>query len=331
MPEVLDRLPFDAERFLAHGALTAGLLEEPFDAPTSRRVLAAFAPELQGCVLQWKATSRQGDGLYYRFLGGIDGSDHLARARDAGLLAIDGPALQIHREILEAFPNARRAGLDFHAARGLAKAWTYTSPVPTEAVLALDHVPAAARAAGEFMARHGLAYVGFVASDYLAGTFNLYCRWEDGDRHPAWLERLVADTGGGELPARRIQDILETQAGLGGIALTFRWDRPGIQRWCVYSLEVPVLAPALHPRLAALRDHAPSLNEDPSYHMGWSYGPAGFYQKLEKNYAKDARHFLTTVMGVDLTRPTPKLNPSLGRSEGTDPDTGRVCVVPCSR
>ncbi|WP_439621622.1 hypothetical protein [Gemmata sp.] len=37
--------------------------------------------------------------------------------------------------------------------------------------------------------------------------------------------------------------------------------------------------------------------------MAWSFGPAGFYTKLEKSYAKDADHFLTVEMGGNLVNP----------------------------
>jgi hypothetical protein len=109
------------------------------------------------------------------------------------------------------------------------------------------------------------------------------------------------------------REILESQAASGGVGTTFSWERPGLLRWCLYSLEVPygdgtfsrVPLPELPERLARFRAAAPTLNEAPQYNVAWSFGRAGEYVKLEKSYARDATFFLTREMGGDLSHPQP--------------------------
>jgi hypothetical protein len=57
--------------------------------------------------------------------------------------------------------------------------------------------------------------------------------------------------------------------------------------------------------LRAFRDQAPTLNRQAQYNLAWSFGPAGFYTKMEKSYSKDVNYFLVHEMGGDLAHPAP--------------------------
>jgi 4-hydroxyphenylpyruvate 3-dimethylallyltransferase len=180
-----------------------------------------------------------------------------------------------------------------------------------EEVAALPSVPGSVREALPLFRRHGLRDVFFLAADFQKGTMNVYFGWDPGCRSEEWIRRLVRETGGEEPSRELCRDILESQAASGGVGTTFAWDRPGLLRWCLYSLEVPygegmlspVPLPALPRRLARFRTAAPTLNDSPQYNLAWSFGAAGPYVKLEKSYARDATWFLTHEMGGNLSRP----------------------------
>jgi hypothetical protein len=130
---------------------------------------------------------------------------------------------------------------------------------------------------------------------------NVYFGWEIEARKSSWLQKFVANTGGGEIPPGWTDDILRSLAISAGVGTTFRWDSPEMGRWCVYGLDISGQKIDLPPRLRAFRDHAPANNCDPQYNAAWSLGPAGSYMKMEKSYARDATYFLTAEMGGDLT------------------------------
>jgi len=317
MQERIDTTVYTPEQFIQDLRFTANTIQADFCERTTQRMLEVFAPEFRNCVLQWKTTSRPGDALSYRFF--YNGPEDLTeRAQEAGLLAATpSPLNTLQREALATFPHAMRSGIDFDAAHGLAKEWTFTgAPIPVEEIFCLRSLPDGFRQHAGFFRQYGLRHVGFLASDYQKRSMNVYFRWDEANRNTEWLQRIVCATGGAPLPRETVQDILLSQAHLSGVGVTFALDQPELLRWCVYSLEVPyaegdaspVRLPALPERLATFREKAPSLNACPSYHMGWSFGPAGAYVKLEKNYARDASFFFTTEMGADLSHSLPDTN-----------------------
>src|SRR5262249_36110778 len=95
--------------------------------------------------------------------------------------------------------------------------------------------------------------------------------------------------------------------------LTFSWEKPGLRRVCLYSLEVPfdsrqedLHMPSLPKRLERFWLGTPSLNEGPKYIVGWQFGPEGSYQKLEKNYARDITFHRAALQRGDLSHPRPR-------------------------
>ena len=305
MSERIDPVPYEPEAFLADLRQAAEAIGAPFDEAMVRRTLEVFDAELRRCVVQLKATSRPGDGLYYRFFYKWE-RDLTEVARQAGILPPAAPPLlELQPQLLAGLPGSTRAGLDLDAGFGIAKIWTFTGgPVPVEALARYPAVPDSVRTHLPFFARHGLKHVFFTASDLQRNSMNVYFILEEDCRHEAWLRALVADTGGADASAEDYQRMVESLAVSAGVGFTFRWDQPELGRWCLYALNVePGAAPLpdLPPRLARFPAQAPTLNEDPQFNVAWSFGPAGFYVKLEKSYARDADHFLTYEMGGDLS------------------------------
>lgn len=296
-----DRADFVFEVYLQHIAQTAELLGAPHDPELCRRVVIAFGPSFSNQVLQWKTTDRPGDGLYYRFLS-TDTFDCVERAQQHGLIQSRlEPLLNLQREALEHFPQAVRSGADFEASRGLAKVWTFTSPIFLNQLLELQSVPESLRLNQPKLERMGLNTVGFLASDFLSESMNVYFPWHHHQRDRAWLEQMQECFPGCGPPADLVLEMIDSQDEISGLGMTFDWRRPEPLRWCIYCFAVPfgqsrpqVRLPRLSPRLQTLVDRAPTLNERPVYHLAWSFGPAGPYQKLEKNYAGDVDHFLAT-------------------------------------
>lgn len=303
LEERMDAVPWSAAQMLRDLETAARQIEAPFCEATTRRILDVFAPEFSSCVVQLKAACKTGSGLYYRFF--YPGpSDLTARALAANLLENpDSPNVKLQAEILAKFPRATRAGLDFEAQFGLAKVWTFTGgPTPLREILKLENLPPSVREAAPFFAEFGLKHVFFVASDYQGDTMNVYFGWENGGRNIAWIRKMVEITGGAAPSEAICAEILATQAASGGVGFTFSWNKPGLQRWCLYSLEVPPDARVTLPaRLEKFRE-APTLNACPQINLAWSFGGARSYMKMEKSYARDATFFLTNQMGGDLSR-----------------------------
>lgn len=294
-----DKKEFETEQYLEDLAITADLLDAPHNPDMCRRVVKTFEPEFHRHVLQWKATDRQQDGLYYRFLS-TDREDLVIRAQEAGLVGESHPQLlELQRETLATYPEAVRSGVDFEAVHGLSKVWTYTTPKPLTEILRLKSLPPAIRENQKQLEEAGLDLVGFLASDFVGQSMNVYFAWHPHQRNRDWLQSMwerSKDTGPGESV---FQDIVKSQDEISGIGMTFDWNSPVPLRWCVYCFAVPfhhndpgVRVPTLSPRLQKLRDESPTLNHQSCYHMAWSFGPTGPYMKLEKNYAKDVDHFL---------------------------------------
>jgi len=300
MQERIDPIAYSPERLLRDIEAASYSILAPFDRERTQTALEVFDEEFRCCVVQLKATDKPGSGVYYRFF--YNGPKDLTRvALDHGLIAGDGPNLRLQNEVLERFPGATRAGLDFDSSFGLAKVWTFTGgPTPVGQLQGLQCLPASLRAHTEFFAEHGLRHVFFFASDYQGSTMNVYFGWEDDCRNPEWIARMVQATGGAAPSPDLTRSILQSQAMSGGVGLTFSWERPELLRWCLYSLEVPE-GVELPERLQVFQQ-APSLNVQPQFNVAWSFGGQRTYVKLEKSYSRDATYFLTQQMGGDLRR-----------------------------
>jgi hypothetical protein len=315
MQERIDPISFSPDKLVSDLRSVSTHLGAPFAEDIVRRTVDVFEDEFRGCVVQMKAASKADTGVYYRFFykGPLDLT---RRAQDTGLVPPgDSPLVTLQPEILTKLPGATRAGLDFDAAAGLAKVWTFTGgPVPVDTFLGqIATVPDSVRAHRDFFRTHGMEHVFFTASDFESRTMNVYFGWQDEHRTAEWIRHLLEETGSSPVPDSCVQDILQSQAVSGGIGTTFSWDSPHMLRWCLYSLDIPyegpnpnqVRLPSLPPRLLEFRKGAATHNDIPQYNVAWSFGQAGYYVKLEKSYARDATWFLTQQMGGNLSHPSP--------------------------
>jgi hypothetical protein len=311
--EQIDSIPYDPARFCRDLRHAASAIAAPFDEAKVRRSLEVFDAELRRCVVQMKATCKAGSGVYYRFFYKWE-RDLTARAQQHGMIpAGHAPIIDLQAEVLDGCRGATRAGLDFDTGFGLAKVWTFTGgPTSLDEMLRLPSIPDSVCRHRDFLLRHGLRHVFFVASDFQQDSMNVYFGLDDDCRNEAWLRRLVEATGGGPSDPAVYASMLASLAVSAGVGTTFAWDRPEMGRWCLYGLNLPLedaaataQLPPLSPRLARFRAEAPTLNRSPQYNVAWSFGRAGYYTKLEKSYARDATYFLTVEMGGDLTHTTP--------------------------
>jgi hypothetical protein len=307
--ELIDRRPFEKEQFISDMRETAQALGAGFKEDTLHAALEAFGPEFHQCPVQLKATSRPGDGLYYRILDS-ERIDRTAHARAAGLIGFNNhPLLTLQGELLATCPGSFSAGVDFDAGFGLAKAWSFTAGTPIESLCQrVPSLPASVRAHVDLLRRFGMGMTTFVASDFQRRTTNVYFDWDMELRSEEWLQSFARATGT-EVPSSSLcYDILATQLNTGCIAVTFSWDSQELNRWTTYAPDVPyeepesgVHLPSLGPRLEVLR-HAPTLNARPQYNLSWAFAETGWYLKLERGYARDVSHFMRSKMGLDIFR-----------------------------
>jgi hypothetical protein len=302
MTEKIDPRPYDRTRFRDDLRHTAGIIGAPFDDLKVNQSLDIFDEEFGSSVVQLKTTSRPHDGLYYRFLH--DGKKDLVEVAQRHHLLPRGedPILTLQNQVLAEFDGCFRLGEDFEAGFGLAKTWTFTGGRPIEALLGLPAMPASVAAHLDFFERHSLRRVIFVASDYQHSSMNVYSIVEDDSRTESWLRGLVEETGGAPDGMPPYADMLASLASHATVGMTFSWDSQNLHRWALYALGTPFLdarrsspVPPLPPRLKSFVYEARTLNEMPQTNTAWSFGKAGHYMKLEKNYAKDADFFLSTL------------------------------------
>lgn len=307
----IDEIAYDSGRFLEDLRAAAECIEAPFDAQVVAKTLDVYEAEFQRCVVQLKATCRAGSGVYYRFFYKWERDLNELALRHGLVPAEKASSIDLQHQVLNRFPGATRAGLDFDTGFGLAKVWTFTGgPVSLAEVLDLPAVPKSVHRHADFFARHGLRHVFFVASDVQQDSMNVYFGLEEDCRNEAWIRKLAEETSGAPEDPRVYAQMVSSLAVSAGVGTTFRWDDDGMLRWCLYGLNMPygdkameTNCPPLPTRLARFQKFAPSLNAEPQINVAWSFGRAGYYTKLEKSYAKDADFFLTHEMGGNLAHP----------------------------
>ena len=307
--ELIDSRPFEKEQFIADMREITKALGAGFKENTLRAALEAFGPEFHQRPVQLKATSKPGDGLYYRILDS-ERIDRTAHAREAGLIGFENhPLLTLQGELLATCPGSFSAGVDFDAGFGLAKAWSFTACTPIESLCQrVPSLPASVRAHVDLLRRFGLGITCFVSSDFQKRSTNVYFNWDMELRSEEWLQSFARATGTKVPSSSLCYDILATQTNYGCIAATFSWDSPELHRWATYAPEVPydepdsgIHLPFLGPRLEVLH-HAPTLNAHPQYILSWAFGKTDWYLKLERGYARDVSYFLRYKMEVDISR-----------------------------
>jgi hypothetical protein len=200
-----------------------------------------------------------------------------------------------------------RSGVDFDSQRGFAKVWTYTTPIPVKAALTVKGLPDALHASAPLYDELELEGVGFLASDFIQKSMTIYFGWRKSPVTKAWLDRFYALASHAPVAETTTEDILASSPQLRGISMTFNWESAHIIRAAIYRFGLSYEGTANRenlPRLPAslqrLVSEAPSLNQEPCYHLGWSFGAPCNYLKLEKNYAQSVHAFLAKERGITL-------------------------------
>src|SRR6185369_6123447 len=291
----LDRDCYEPSRFLRDLNRTAAAVGAPFDEARVRRSLEVFDTEFSRQVVQLKVTSESGGALFYRFfMGSFDLVETAFRYGLIGWEATRGPLGALQHQLLEAFPQAAPAGLDFNSGVGLAKSWTFLGRRRWADLLHVAAFPRSMRAASDLLDRLSLDTIFFVACDFQHESVNVYSLLDGGQLDPGWLRRLLVEMAGPREVSAGPARLLDALANGATLGMTFSWNNDEMLRWALYGLNVPYLSetarvalPTLPPRLRTFLAHAPTLSLDPQVNVAWSFGRAGFYMKLEKSYAKN--------------------------------------------
>jgi 4-hydroxyphenylpyruvate 3-dimethylallyltransferase len=292
MADQSNRVPFDPRVFVEDLRHTAAMISAPFDGEVVRKIVAVFQEDLARCVVQLKTSSDPLDGLYFRFF--YVGSDSLIdRADRHGLRRFRPRRLDLFQtRLMEAYPHAMQAGLDFHCAVGLAKLWTYLGRRPMDELTKLSFMPESVRRHQTFFADHGLNECFFLAVDYRHLTINIYTFLDPAYRTSSWLEQMLADTWRTDAEAIAPKAVTETLRAAACVGMTFSWDNPAMHRWALYGLNVRYLdavacrlLPPLPPRLRTFVDTAPTLSCEPHLNIAWSFERTRCVTKFEKSYA----------------------------------------------
>jgi hypothetical protein len=306
--ELVDSKPFEKEQFIADMRTLTRAIGAGFKEDTIRAVMKTFEAEFQERPVQFKATTKPGDGLYYRILDSAP-VNRTAHAYEAGLLPHHPQLLTLQRQILENCPGSFSAGVDCDAGYGMAKAWSFTGLTPIDRLCErVPSLPESVRELQDTLRQFGLNITYFVSSDFQNKTTNVYFEWDMQYRSEQWLQAFARALGTVVPSSAVCYDILATQANYGCVAITFSWEKGVPLRWCTYAPEIPyddpqpaIHLPTLAPRLQALHQ-GPTMNDHPQYILAWAFSPKGEYVKLERGYARDVSYFLRFKMLVDIDR-----------------------------
>lgn len=292
MTDQFNRAPFDFNVFIEDLRQTALMLSVPFDGEVVRQAVTAFRDDLARCVVQLKTTSDIRDGLYFRFF--CARADNLVDRADAhGLRRFRPSRLDLFQaQLMDTYPDATPAGLDFHCTAGLTKLWFHMGRRPINELTKFWFMPESARHHQAFFEDHGLKECFFLALDYRNSTINIYTFLEPAYRTSGWLEKMLADTWpttDATVALESVARALHTGACIG---MTFSWDNPALHRWAIYGLNVRYqnaaarrALPPLPPHIRAFVEAAPTLSCDPHLNVAWSFEATRCVVKSEKSYA----------------------------------------------
>jgi len=327
MADRLNRVPFDSRVFIEDLRQTASLISAPFDSEVVRKVVAVFQEDLARCAVQLKTSSDPLDGLYFRFFS--VGPDNLIdRADRHGLRRHRPNQLDLFQaRLMEVYPHAAQAGLDFHCAAGLAKLWTFGYR-PMDELTELSFMPESVRRHQAFFANHGLKECFCLSVDYRHSTINIYTFLDPVHRTLSWLEQMLAYTGSTDTEAIVPKALINALRADAFVGMTFSWDNPAMHRWALYGVDVRYLdaaacrtLPPLPPRLRTFVDASPTLSYDPHLNVAWSFEPTRCVVKFEKAYQCTPENSPVRLRGKQVPITVP-VRTSVGR-----PDAGGfICI-----
>ena len=277
---------FDPERFIWDVKRTCAAIDAPFSEATTRAVIEAYSQSFHEGAVSWRATSRQGDALNYRFYERRP-IDTVGIAIETGLLEPDNPLVSLVTTWSSLYDGEPEQSCDFDAQKGLAKAWIYMGGFrPVDDILGASGVPDSIRRHGPTFHNLGLESVRHVAVDYHSDTVNLYFS----------VPGLVTEGQAAQFvklagclpPSRNEVDEMRTFLRPAGFtfSVTMAVSTGAIKRVAFYALKIPLgTFPEVGERLKAFLEQAPSYDLEEMNGVAWSYGTGGKkYIKAERSY-----------------------------------------------
>ena len=278
------------------GARLAGFDPDP---ATVERMFDVFHDGFadESVNVNFKTTSRGSNrrGYFFRYCYVGDRKPGFAVAEDAGLLPHGAePLYTLVPEAHERIPFAGGA-VDCEVNHGLSKVWQFTRGlIPVEEAISLRFAPGSLGDHEAFLRRFHLEHFSVIGADKQHGSMNLYF-WPllDEQHTPEYVTEMIASQHF-PLPSH---DVVAECCQSGVIALTFRWDSSELERMCFYKPKHDRRTiPASVSEFQVLADETPSLVADPNFVIGWSFGSAGNYRKIEIDYTGDLLQLIATVM-----------------------------------
>jgi 4-hydroxyphenylpyruvate 3-dimethylallyltransferase len=288
----MSTVQFSPARFLEDIRTSAAVIGAPFSEEVTRRVIDAYGDRFATDAVMWKATSRPGDALSYRFFS-RGKPDIVSVAVRAGLLGRDSRVAPLITCWDALYDGAPAQHGDFDAGRGLAKTWmTLGGTRPVDDILDVAAVPDALKQHADVFHKLGLHHVRFTGVDYRHDTVNLYFR----TRGPLTRERctelvgLAAATPDAALTAEMLEFMPK---GDFMVAATVSLDSGRIERVAFYATQLPAgRMPRVGDRLTAFFTQTPSYQTHDVKVVDWSFGPSGStYIKAERAYCGDVTAF----------------------------------------
>ena len=277
---------FSPERFIGDVKRTCAAIDAPFSEATTRAVIEAYSRSFHEGAVSWRATSRRGDALNFRFYERRP-IDTVGIAIRAGLLEPDNALAGLVTSWSSLYDGKPEQSCDFDAQKGLAKAWVYMGGFrPVDDILGARGVPQSIRRHGPTFRSLGLESVRHVAVDYHSDTVNLYFSIPGPvtEEHAAELVKLA----GCASPSREEFDEMRTFLRPTGYTLgvTMNVSTGVIKRVAFYALKLPLgTFPEAGERLKTFLEQAPSYDREEMNGVAWSYGNGGKkYIKAERSY-----------------------------------------------
>jgi 4-hydroxyphenylpyruvate 3-dimethylallyltransferase len=277
---------FSASVFLQDIERTATAIQAPYSPSATKAAVAAYAASFHEGAVLWRATSRPGDALNYRFYERRP-TDTVGTAIKAGLLSPDSGAVRLVSGWSSLYQNSTEL-CDFDSEVGLSKTWIYLGGMrPLSEILGAPAVPETARRRYSEFQDLGLAVVRHVAVDYLQGTMNIYFA-APGPITETQCRQFVSLAHGEQPSPPVFADMSRYMApSRYTFSVTMNMDDGTVKRVGFYALKLPEGEfPVIGSRLTKFFATAPSRDNEEMNAVAWSFGPHGRnYLKGERSYS----------------------------------------------
>src|SRR5689334_13651231 len=276
---------FSRSMFLQDLELTASALGAPYSMSVAGRVIDTYARSFYEGAVLWRATSRPGDALNYRFYERRS-TNTIGMAISAGLLDEHNRMAHLAGGWSVRYPEATEL-CDFDSERGLSKTWLHLGcQRPLAEILSVAGTPEPVRRTGRGLRQLGLESIRHVAVNYLDSTATYYFP-AAGPIDERRCSELVALANGAS-PSRSVLADVSRFIPADRFTVSVTMTEHGeIDRVGFYALKLPSRQwPAMSGRLVKFLQTAPSHDIEEINAVAWSFGRAGDdYMKAERSYS----------------------------------------------